>query len=316
MAFIEMARDEVHGGGEWSFTKCLFSPTRTVDNKRWPFWNKILDVRKGDLILHLRGNTHHAFFVGYSIASADGYETDLRPPDPGDWSFSQRFYRADLESFIPFQMPLKLDDVFVNCRRQLEDYLERNGDKGSKRKNLFYVHQSGRLQCFNGGYLSDLDSGLAKILLNEDIADRPDQSVIQNVTTSTRFIEVEARIGQKEFSDNVKKNYNDRCCFPDCSISDERFLIGSHIARWGDNEELRGNVSNGLCLCVFHDKAFEVGLFAIDATHRVFLNKKHADWSAYRAIAVFDGRPIKTGHVVPSQRALAEHWNRIKIRFT
>lgn len=69
------------------------------------------------------------------------------------------------------------------------------------------------------------------------------------------------RTGQKGFSDNVCANYSNCCCFPNCFIDEHTFLIGAHIARWVDVEELRGDISNGLCLCLMHDKAFESGFF-------------------------------------------------------
>ncbi len=78
-----MSRDEAHGGGAWAFANCLWAPTEKSGGGAWPFWSKILDVKAGDTILHLRGIPPAASFVGYSNASADGYETQSRPPEPG-----------------------------------------------------------------------------------------------------------------------------------------------------------------------------------------------------------------------------------------
>ncbi|WP_300787650.1 hypothetical protein, partial [uncultured Akkermansia sp.] len=74
MIWIEMSRDNIHGGGEWGFTKCLWSPAyKFSSNKKrkisWLYWNNILKVQQGDIILHLRGKKHFASFVGYSIAA-------------------------------------------------------------------------------------------------------------------------------------------------------------------------------------------------------------------------------------------------------
>lgn len=33
MMWIEMSRDEVHGGGDWAFAKCVWSPTHKNNYK-------------------------------------------------------------------------------------------------------------------------------------------------------------------------------------------------------------------------------------------------------------------------------------------
>jgi len=63
--WLEMSRDEEHGGAGWRFTKCLWSTSRTESLKTWAFWDTLLRVKKGDLVFHLRGRTHRAAFVGY-----------------------------------------------------------------------------------------------------------------------------------------------------------------------------------------------------------------------------------------------------------
>lgn len=112
MIWLEMSRDEEHGGTGWGFTECLWSPTIKKNGARWPYWGATGQVRRGDVILHLRGRTHNAFFVGHSIASNDGHETQKRPPSPGEWAFATTFYRTDLAGFERFEQPIKLDDVF------------------------------------------------------------------------------------------------------------------------------------------------------------------------------------------------------------
>jgi predicted restriction endonuclease len=82
------------------------------------------------------------------------------------------------------------------------------------------------------------------------------------------------RIGQKKFADTIKGLYQNRCCFPGCGVADPRFLVASHIARWSDNEALRGHTGNGLCFCLMHDRAFELGLFTLDGRRNVFLNPR------------------------------------------
>ena len=118
MIYLEMARDEAHGGGTWAFTNCVWAPTEKRGGGSWPFWSKVLHVREGDTIIHLRGVPPKASFVGYSIASGTGFETGRRPPNPGAWDYAEKFYRADLSAFTPFHQPINLTEVF-SIRQEL-----------------------------------------------------------------------------------------------------------------------------------------------------------------------------------------------------
>ena len=243
----------------------------------WPFWSKILLVRKDDLIIHLRGDRPRAEFVGYSVASGSGFETDDRPPKLGEWGFSDRFYRANLTSFTPFHQKLNLDDVFTSRRSELEDYYIRNKNLNKKsRKNIFIARQSGSIQCLNGAYLSEVDEEMLTILFNDDtpMTNARGENEIISVETSFQFTYIKSRLGQSKFAEKIKNLYSNKCCFPGCSISDSRFLVASHIARWADNEKLRGHLGNGLCFCLMHDKAFEEGLFTLDKQFRIIVNSK------------------------------------------
>lgn len=56
--WIEMSRDEEHGGDEWGFTKCIWAPTYKKSegkDKSWPFWDNVNKVKTGDIVFHLRG---------------------------------------------------------------------------------------------------------------------------------------------------------------------------------------------------------------------------------------------------------------------
>jgi putative restriction endonuclease len=98
-------------------------------------------------------------------------------------------------------------------------------------------------------------------------------------------------------------------------VSDPRFLVASHIARWSDNEALRGHLGNGLCFCLLHDRAFEIGIFTLDERFRVFIHPKerNADSPIVRALLSHHGQQISLAEIVPSEDALLEHWIRVDI---
>lgn len=121
-----------------------------------------------------------------------------------------------------------------------------------------------------------------------------------------------ARLGQDEFSQKVRDNYDHHCCFPGCNVADDQYLIGSHIARWTDNPEMRGDVANGLCLCLFHDKGFEVGHFTIGPSYTVQTRESQVENSPWAREHVLPhvGEAIDEGNTPPHPKALQEHWER------
>lgn len=315
--WIEMSRDAEHGAGDWGFSKCLWSPSRKTNGAKWAYWETVLQTRERDIVLHLRGEGANAAFVGISYVAGDGRETSERPPEPGQWKHSTTYYRALLEGFTELDSPIFLRNVFKEQESALVDYFNTNKNINNEGKlRLFYVPQAGRLQCLNGAYLSQMDLKLARILLSS--ADNlPLTSSFSDVplstTTGERDTVLLARIGQQAFSRLVRNNYDCRCCFPECDIHEDRFLVGAHIARWSDVEVLRGEVSNGLCFCLMHDKAFEAGFFTITRNHRIYANpqkSKFSEW-AQKNIHPYHGAQIRLGRIAPALHSLEHHWERI-----
>lgn len=314
MIWIEMSRDEIHGGGEWGFTKCIWSPANKRGSHKvsWPFWNNILQVKQGDIVIHLNGKGHTASFVGYSVAATDGHETLERPPKAGKWSYATSFLRALLQDFQAFDKSIPLDEFFVAHSDKLKIYLQTLSETPA---NRFFVYQAGRLQCLNGAYLSKCDNELLELILDSGSA-QDNAPIRQENPTSEVLRQVKQRIGQAQFSKAVKENYHYKCCFPNCEIFDHNFLIGSHIARWVDNPDKRGNTSNGLCFCPIHDKAFENGYFSLNDEFRIVLSRNPEVQTSevfLKYIKPYEHRQIDQAPLSPDRDSLNEHRFRCKI---
>ena len=318
MAYLEMSRDQTHGGGSWGFKSCVWAPEKKKNGHRWPFWSKIGMVRQGDVVVHLKGNSRTAAFVGYSVASGDGILTDERPPMPGAWGWATKFYRADLSDFVAFHKPVNLKSLFRARHTELQRYRQQNKMHGSVQRSVFYTWQSGRWQCTNGAYFSELDSKLLVTLFGDcDLAGATASGdTLVSVQTASQIRNAQVRIGQTEFSQRIRDNYSNTCCFPNCSEADSRFLVASHIARWADNEKLRGCLGNGLCLCIAHDKAFELGVFTLDVEYRVYVapGERSAQSEFVASVIRNAGCQIRIGQSKPLEIALREHWNRVNLR--
>lgn len=315
--WVEMSKVISHGGKGWDFSQCLWSPSHKISGSKWFYWENLLKVKEGDLVLHLQGTHPNANFVGYSFAGSDGYETVDRPTIPGRYDFAKSFYRVPLIEFTKFSEPFSLISIVSNREQIFIDYL--------KNKNLdgyippFFVFQNNRVQCLNGAYLSELSVDLARSLFDFDFIlsksiEGSKNSLQMSVKTKNQLGLISKRIGQAEFSRNVRRNFHSKCCFPGCEEDDEHFLIGAHIARWADVPELRGKIENGLCFCLMHDRAFELGYFTIDKDLKIKINRNfnNTDW-VIKNLLLYSGQRIKPSRIDPSIDALSFHWKRINL---
>jgi predicted restriction endonuclease len=205
----------------------------------------------------------------------------------------------------------------MSRQAELENYFDRNKKRGARKANIFYVRQAGRLQCQNGAYLSNIDDDLLTAVFGSErsIPTAGTRKTVVTVETGSQISIVRSRIGQARFSEEIKNLYNNKCCFPDCRVGDPRFLIGSHIARWSDNVKLRGHLGNGLCFCLLHDKAFEIGLFTLDQEFRVFVNPREQESQSriVQDLVSHHGQQIALAETVPLDDALLEHWIRVDV---
>lgn len=274
-------------------------------------------IRQGDMVIHLRGIPPNANFVGYSVASGDGFETSRRPQAANEWGYTSTFYRADLSQYTPFYRPINLSDLIAGRKQELERYHDDNNALGVRKRNVFIVRQSGRLQCLNGAYLSDADDALLIALFGDggEVRFGASGRMLVSIETGSQIRTILARIGQVKFASAVKAMYGNRCCFPGCTVNDSRFLVGAHIARWSDSEALRGHLGNGMCLCLVHDKAFEIGIFTLDANRCIFINprERKSGSEIARRLVKYHGERIATAEVPPLDDALLEHWIRVGI---
>lgn len=106
---------------------------------------------------------------------------------------------------------------------------------------------------------------------------------------------VKIRVNQSFFRRAVLAAYNFKCCITGLSIPE--MLNASHIVPWSKDKNNQVNPRNGLCLNVFHDRAFDRGLLTITPDFMVkvspVLKKNKKDKFANEFLVEFDGRPIQ-----------------------
>jgi len=87
----------------------------------------------------------------------------------------------------------------------------------------------------------------------------------ERLTTKERL--VQTRVGQGFFRNTVLAAYEGTCCIT--GIKTAALLRASHIVPWSVSEKQRVDPTNGLCLNVLHDAAFDRGLIGFDSELRV-----------------------------------------------
>jgi putative restriction endonuclease len=89
-------------------------------------------------------------------------------------------------------------------------------------------------------------------------------------TDSLRTVRI--RLVQSFFRDSVLSSYKYTCSF--CNLAMSEMLCASHIIPWSKNIEKRADPRNGICLCSFHDRAFDRGLVTIDEDFQIVISNR------------------------------------------
>jgi hypothetical protein len=99
---------------------------------------------------------------------------------------------------------------------------------------------------------------------------------------------------QKAFADEVKSNYGYKCAIT--GIVTRNFLVASHIVPWSEDPSIRLDPSNGICLSLLVDRAFEKGHLVIedDLTIRIDWDRVGDDQALQRQLEPYDGQKLKT----------------------
>ena len=82
------------------------------------------------------------------------------------------------------------------------------------------------------------------------------------------------RKGQARLRQLTLENYNYQCAL--CDVSKPNFLVASHIARWADCPQGRGDLANIVCLCRWHDPLLEYGLLSLSDDCHLLKKDSHS----------------------------------------
>lgn len=97
---------------------------------------------------------------------------------------------------------------------------------------------------------------------------------------------------QKAFAEAVKRNYRYRCAIS--GILNKDFLVAAHIVPWSADQKIRLDPSNGICLSLLVDRAFEKGYLLVqdDFTVRINWGMVKEDQALRAQLALYDGQKL------------------------
>ncbi len=110
-----------------------------------------------------------------------------------------------------------------------------------------------------------------------EMEDLPDESLdflvrhnrlaVGRLPTADRRAVARIRVGQARLRRATLANYGYCCAL--CDVADRGLLVAGHISRWADDPEGRGDLTNLVCMCRFHDVLFEQGYFSLTDDYAV-----------------------------------------------
>lgn len=122
--------------------------------------------------------------------------------------------------------------------------------------------------------VDECNSISAKLQADDGNQSPPDSEILSpediDFTGETRTAVVRQRLRQAFFRRAVLSGYRSRCCIS--GVTDDRFLVASHIVAWRDDPSIRLHPANGICLSTIHDKAFDSYLFSLSDDMRIILS--------------------------------------------
>lgn len=107
-------------------------------------------------------------------------------------------------------------------------------------------------------------------MLNELVSNDMENLIDDEITETEKEQVIKSRIGQSAFKKALLA-IDKKCRL--CGVSDERFLVGSHIKPWSQsNNQERLDVNNGLLLCPNHDALFDKGYISFDEDGTILIS--------------------------------------------
>lgn len=257
-------KHEVAGGFLWS-------PKLNKDGRRNQFYENMTEVTAGDLIFSFCDTLIKA--IGVATGSAVSSDKPDFGAAGGNWG--NEGWLVPIE-FAVAKKPIRPKDIIKEIEPHLAKKYAPLQNNGNGNQGVYLAEISDELAMV---LLDHLGSGPPQLLAaaaepNDDEAEQEEENLKGRTDIGDTRKEqlIMARRGQGIFKANVRLNEK-RCRVT--GVSDNRFLIASHIKPWSksdDQEKLDGR--NGLLLTPHIDKLFDNGFVSFSNIGEILVSSE------------------------------------------
>lgn len=135
----------------------------------------------------------------------------------------------------------------------------------------------------------------SEIALRKVVAPTELESIVLPNGPTDREGFVRIRLVQSFFRHSVLSSYAYSCSF--CGLEIREMLVASHIIPWTTSVDRRADPRNGICLCSFHDRAFDRGILGVSSNLEIIVSERVSNMAANEmarvALIELSGRPIR-----------------------
>lgn len=266
----------------------LWAPKTTETGKKVSHWESMEGVKKGDLILH----SVHKKLVAISIVKTDCIEAqqpeELKRErlwqDSGYMVYTQyldlkdSIITSDHQDMIlelqpevnaPFNRLGRGNTGYLfYSNKELSCYLIEQILKVQKDTNIIEILKNILKRYFERQVMYDIQQDMPSEIIAE-ATQRYDLNKgtkelehFDELTDTEKLTLIKARVGHGALKKKLLQREH-KCKI--CGLSDEKFLIASHIKSWNKSDaQERLDIENVLLLCPHHDAVFDKGYITFD----------------------------------------------------
>ena len=177
--------------------------------------------------------------------------------------FTRQEFITKRLSFVENALNVKGETPSQTLSRVLQELRDEN--------ILEFVNNNG-MYYFIGDEIQAEDNDLPDEVIDKTIKNnRLRFDIIETGETTRQTLQ---RKGQARLRQLTLENYSFQCAL--CDVSKPDLLVASHLARWADCPQGRGDLANVICLCRWHDPLLEFGLLSLTDDHRLLKKDAHS----------------------------------------
>lgn len=224
----------------------------------------------------------------------------------GQFNHTNRRIRAVATQMgrTPSSLSMKLCNL-----ASLDNYHRARGVAGLRGASTRDREIWGKFQADWSGMAEKSEAAFEALMARAPSQDHSGEFTVPSGPSETRRT-VKTRRLQSFFRKAVLANYEYQCAISGVAVPE--LLIASHIIPWSQDESRRADPTNGLCLNVLYDKAFDSHLITFDEEYQLMVCRalKKRDIPEFQRVnfVAIEGRKLRLPHrFVPDAGALAIH---------